>query len=68
MTLNAQMDLSVLLSMDADGGQPTHNRFFVVKLNAGRAREDVNMTMNVMDLLYVAMEVVSMGQQLSVAL
>ena len=68
MTLNVQMDLSVLPSMGADGGQPTHSRLSVVILNAGRAREDVNMTTNVMDLLYVVMGVVSLGQLRSVAL
>ena len=68
MRLSAQMDLSVLLSMGADGGQRIQMEVSVVIKNAGRAREDVTMTMNAMDLLYVVMEVVSLGQLRSVAL
>ena len=67
-TLNVQTDMYVQLNMGADGGQKTQFQVSVLEPNAGKAKEGVKMTRNVMDPLYVVMEVVSMGQQRSVAL
>ena len=54
--------------MVADGGQRTQVQVSADSLNAGMAREDVEMTENVMDPLYVVMEAVSMEPLQSVAL
>ena len=61
-TLSVYTDLSVPLSMGAEGSPRTSIPISAPQLSARRVREDARMTRNVMDPSHVVMEAVPMGQ------